>query len=289
MPEVDSQLQEQAKETEKFRNYVDSDRQNIVINHYRMMRQNQTVDFVKKMMKKYTFDKPRAMLSIEEVMKKLEGYVDSSDPDMSLPNILHAFQTAEGIRRAGKPDWMQLVGLLHDFGKVMFLWGAEEDGQVGTAAGPQWALGGDTWVVGARIPDSCVFPEFTHSNPDMANPLYNTELGIYQPHCGMHNLMYAYGHDEYMYQMLVANKSTIPKEGLAMVRFHSCYPWHTGGAYRQFMTQEDEELMQAVLDFNKFDLYTKDDSGKLTAPVEELWIYYKGLIDKYFPTEKLMW
>jgi inositol oxygenase len=74
-----------------------------------------------------------------------------------------------------------------------------------------------------------------------------------------------------------------------MVRFHSCYPWHTGGAYRQFMTQRDEDLLAAVLDFNKFDLYTKDDSGKLTAPIEELWIYYKGLIDKYFPTEKLMW
>ena len=31
-------------------------------------------------------------------------------------------------------------------GKVMFLWGAAEDGQSGTAEGPQFALGGDTWV-----------------------------------------------------------------------------------------------------------------------------------------------
>jgi inositol oxygenase len=73
-----------------------------------------------------------------------------------------------------------------------------------------------------------------------------------------------------------------------MIRFHSCYPWHNGGAYRQFMTQKDEELMKSVLHFNKYDLYTKDEQG-LSAPVEELWPYYKGLIQKYFPTEKLMW
>ena len=33
-----------------------------------------------------------------------------------------------------------------DVGKIMFLWGVEEDGQVGKATGQQWALGGDTWV-----------------------------------------------------------------------------------------------------------------------------------------------
>mmetsp|Transcript_20120 Transcript_20120/g.21865 ORF Transcript_20120/g.21865 Transcript_20120/m.21865 type:complete len:94 (-) Transcript_20120:1227-1508(-) len=73
---------ETPKATEQFRNYADSDRQEIVTNHYRMMRQNQTVEFVRKMNKKYSFETPRAILTIEEVMKKLEGYVDSSDPDL---------------------------------------------------------------------------------------------------------------------------------------------------------------------------------------------------------------
>lgn len=117
--------------------------------------------------------------------------------------MVHMLQTAEGIRRAGHPDWMQLVGLIHDMGKIMFLWGAPEDGQVGTAEGPQWALGGDTWVVGCRIPDCTVFPEFNTLNPDMHDERYNTELGIYQPQCGFENLQFAYGHDEYLYRMLV--------------------------------------------------------------------------------------
>lgn len=73
-----------------------------------------------------------------------------------------------------------------------------------------------------------------------------------------------------------------------MIRFHSCYPWHTGGAYRQLMNEKDERMLQWVLDFNKYDLYTKDESG-IAEGVEELWPYYQSLIDKYFPTDKLVW
>jgi hypothetical protein len=41
------------------------------------------------------------------------------------------------------------------------------------------------------------------------------------------------------------------------VRLHSCYPWHRGGAYREFMRPEDQEKLDWVLEFNKFDLYSK--------------------------------
>lgn len=102
---------------------------------------NQTVDFVERMHKKYTFETPRATMTIREAFTVLETYVDSSDPDISLPNMVHMLQSAEGIRNAGLPDWMQLVGLIHDMGKIMFLWGDAQDGQQGTADGPQWALG----------------------------------------------------------------------------------------------------------------------------------------------------
>ena len=59
----------------------------------------------------------------------------------------------------------QLVGLLHDMGKIMFLWGDKETGQIGKSDGPQWALGGDTWAVGCKIPDTVVFPEYNALNP----------------------------------------------------------------------------------------------------------------------------
>jgi hypothetical protein len=37
-------------------------------------------------------------------------------------------------------------------------------------------------------------------------------------------------------------------------RLHSCYPWHTGGAYKELMAPGDEVLMAAVNDFNQFDV-----------------------------------
>lgn len=70
-----------SKKVEAFRNYVDSDRQDIVTNHYRLMRSNQTVEFVDRMIAKYSFEKPRQKMTILEAFKKLETYVDSSDPD----------------------------------------------------------------------------------------------------------------------------------------------------------------------------------------------------------------
>lgn len=52
-------------------------------------------------------------------------------------------------------------------------------------------------------------------------------------------------------------------------------------------------MLPWVLEFNKFDLYTKDDTpvDNIDFSVEAVWPYYQGLISKYFPTEgeQLMW
>ena len=87
----------------------------------------------------------------------------------------------------------------------------------------------------------------------------------------------------------MANAATAPlaaiPEALAIVRLHSCYPWHRGGAYRQFHAPDDEKLLASVLEFNEFDLYSKSDSR---PDLDALWPYYQGLIDKYLPGE-LQW
>ncbi|MFK7873693.1 MAG: inositol oxygenase family protein [Oligoflexales bacterium] len=272
------------KPTEDFRNYHDSNRQHVVERHYQLMRQNQNLDFVKKMERKYLCFNHGSM-TIWEAFTALKGYVDSSDPDSSLPNLEHMLQTAEAIRAQGEPEWFQLVGLLHDMGKIQYLWGHQKDGQEGTAEGDQWALGGDTWVVGCKIPESVVFPHFNILNKDRSNPSLNTKYGLYQPHCGFKNLKFAWGHDEYMYQMLKHNNTHIPEVGLAVIRYHSCYPWHQEGEYQHFMNEEDKENLKWVLKFNQFDLYTKADKR---PNVEELWPYYQTLIDKYTPG-KLRW
>ena len=60
--------------------------------------------------------------------------------------------------------------------------------QEGTATGDQWALGGDTWVAGCKIPDSCVYPNFNTLNPDMHDERYRTEQGVYRDMRGARHL-----------------------------------------------------------------------------------------------------
>jgi len=59
-------------------------------------------------------------MNILDALDKLNDLVDESDPDVNIPNIVHAFQTAERIR-ADHPtlDWFHLTGLIHDLGKVI--------------------------------------------------------------------------------------------------------------------------------------------------------------------------
>lgn len=227
-------------------------------------------------------------MTIWEAFTAMESFVDASDPDTESPNLEHMLQTAEGLRKAGYPDWMQLTGLLHDLGKVQgVLAPVPEEGTDGTSVdGQQWALGGDTWVVGVPIPGTAEFPELSELNPDKGHPIYdNAEdkpCGMYEPHCGIANLQFAWGHDEYMYQVLKHNCPDFPEIGLACIRYHSCYPLHRDGEYKELLAPGDEEMLAHVRAFNEFDLYTKADEPPV---VEELRGYYQDLIDKYCPGE----
>ena len=83
-----------------------------------------------------------------------------------------------------------LTGLVHDLGKTLCLFGE-----------PQWAAVGDTFPVGCRFSDKIVFPEFFADNPDSQRADLMTETGIYQPGCGLDQVLLSWGHDEYMYRV----------------------------------------------------------------------------------------
>jgi inositol oxygenase len=251
-----------------------------VRNHYADMRKHQTEEYIRAMEKEFG-ELNKANMTLRQAFKLLEDYVDASDPDMELPNIVHAFMAAEAARRIGQPDWMQLTALLHDLGKMMFAFGKEENGMSGRAAGPQWALGGDTWVLGSPIPHSAVFPEFNKLNADHKK-LVDAGIDLNQNGTGIRNLRFAWGHDEYAYRVLSHTKNgcKLPEEALQIVRLHSCYPLHSKRAYDRLLAPGDDRILQAVIDFNKFDLYSKADNKNFD--MESLWPYYEGLMDKYF-------
>jgi inositol oxygenase len=105
-------------------------------------------------------------------------------------------QTAEAIRRDGKPDWMQVVGLVHDLGKILVCMGVC-DGQWDCVGKSWWLVDkkrgliglGDTFVVGCKFSDKIVYPETFKKNPDYYDEKLNTENGIYTPGCGLENVL----------------------------------------------------------------------------------------------------
>jgi inositol oxygenase len=233
------------KDKAKFRQYEDACDK--VKDFYREQHEKQTVAYNLKARNDFKF-KTRARMSIWEAMEKLNTLIDESDPDTSLSQIEHLLQSAEAIRRDGKPRWMQLTGLIHDLGKLLFFHGAEG----------QWDVVGDTFPVGCAFDSRIIYPDTFKKNPDHGHPVYGTKNGIYSPGCGLDNIMLSWGHDEYLYN-IVKDQSTLPAESLAMIRYHSFYPWHTGGAYMEFMDEHDWKMLEAVRAFNPYDLYSKSD------------------------------
>jgi len=149
---------------DSFRNYESSARQNVVEENYRKQHTMMTYEFVKEKQDKW-LSLDHGVHSVAEVIEMLDRLVDDSDPDVDIPNSVHDFQTAERIRKVWPGhDWFHLVGLLHDLGKVMALWGE-----------PQWCVVGDTFPVGCKFSDKCVFSYQFAANPDSMNSQYNTD------------------------------------------------------------------------------------------------------------------
>eukprot|EP01083_Nonionella_stella_P234596 825714_1 len=266
-----------------FRNYTNSPRQEEVERLYTLQHRSQTVEFNREVREKYC-KFTRARMGLWDMAQYLDNVVDESDPDTKLSQLAHAFQAAESLRKrfpGEKYDWLHLTGFIHDFGKFL----AVDDTEKGIVSLPQWAVVGDTFPVGCAFDKSNIFLEKFAANLDSDDSRYNSKLGIYTDGCGFDNVMLSFGHDEYMYQVCVHNKCTLPPEALYIVRYHSFQPWHRKGGYSHLASDRDREMLKWLNEFSDSDLYSKAEDKPDYASLE---IYYKGLIKKYFP-EILEW
>jgi inositol oxygenase len=97
----------------------------------------------------------------------------------------------------------------------------------------------------------------------------------------------------YAFQLTSSNShnvySLIRKEGLDMIRYHSAYPMHDKGGWKHLLKSGDEQRLEWIRLFNRFDLYTKDGDNDIRQNIDELWPYYQGLLEKYDLEEFLKW
>ena len=239
---------------------------------YKRMYKNQNLNFVLMMKEKYKI-LDNVKMTMNKALSLMDSFVDPSDPDLDEPNSIHAYQTAERIRKM-YPDnkEYQIIGLIHDLGKVLF-----------TFDEPDYAVVGDTFVVGCKLPKSIVYYDCIDFHPDKNNSIN----GLYREGCGLDDLYLSYGHDEYLYQVLKQNKDKhrLSEKYWDIIRYHSFYPWHKESEYSQFMNDKDYDTLKNVLEFNQFDLYSKEDDIHISNDVKQ---YYDNLLNEYFSGE-LQW
>jgi len=254
------------KTQEQFRDYEANARPS-VREFYRLNHQYQTHEFVLAKRKEF-LGLNRMTKGVWEAAEYLNQLVDDSDPDTDMSQLEHLLQTAEQLRRDGRPRWMILTGFVHDLGKILCLWGE-----------PQWAVVGDTFPTGCAYSNKIVFPQFFAANPDSRNPRFQSRSGIYDDGTGLDHVLLSWGHDEYIYNVC---KDYLPEEGLAMLRYHSFYPWHREREYDHLCTDHDREMLGWVQAFNPYDLYTKSHEK---PDVKALRPYYEDLIGEFFPPD----
>ncbi|HSX37553.1 MAG TPA: inositol oxygenase family protein [Chlamydiales bacterium] len=254
----------QEKPKEQYRVYDDTTPQH-VRDFYRVNHAFQTVDFVLRKEQEY-LPLRRQKMGIWDAIRIFDTLVDKSDPDLSLPQRYHLFQTAEALRKDGHPRWLILTGFIHDLGKLLTAYGE-----------PQWAVVGDTFPVGCAYSDKNVFAKYFENNPDCQDPLYQTRFGIYSEGCGLDNVHMSWGHDEYLYQVV---KNYLPIEAQYIIRYHSFYPAHLHGAYSYLMNEQDKKMMGWLELFRNYDLYSKNEEK---LDLDALMPYYEDLVAEFFP------
>ncbi len=252
-----------------FRDYKNV--KNNVVETYRKKHKNQTFKYSVDMNEYFCGDNINKINSdIWSMLLLSNDIIDESDPDINIGQINHAFQVAEKLRVLYPDDeQLQLVGLLHDLGKILLLpkFGNQE----------QWAVVGDIYPVGCAFSDKIVFGEFFSENLDTSNNKFNTKYGIYNNNVGFDKVQMCWSHDEYLYKIL-HNNCKLDDKYLKIIRYHSFYAFHRDNEYEYLADVCDMELKPLLKLFSDCDLYTKTDN---IVNIELLTPHYKNLVDKY--------
>jgi len=177
-------------------------------------------------------------------------------------------------------SWLPLIGLLHDMGKVL------AHKRMGGLK--QHEVVGDTFPVGAPFAPANVYykDRFFEKNPDLdfsKSKSTGNRFGIYVKHCGFDEVEMSWGHDEYGAWLLENNINHFPAEAFYLIKYHSFYPWHKGGAYSELANDKDYMTLPLLIFFQKSDLYSKRDTPYTKQELKEKKEYYEQLTEKYIP------
>jgi inositol oxygenase len=208
--------------------------------------------------------------TVRERFSSLADIRDESDSDLEgMSQLGHALQTANAMQVDGLgEDWL-VLGLIHDVGKILLQYGEL----------PEFVVG-DTFPVGCAYSPRIQHADYLALNPDAQNAELQTPCGIYEAGCGLEQVEFAYGHDEYLYTIL---KDNLPHEIAWTIRHHSFQS--VADDYTHLFDERDRALRESHLRvFARYDLYTKDPDAARADRLDE----FLELLDRWFP-EPIEW
>jgi len=177
---------------------------------------------------------------------------------------------AQSFQENGHHDddgWAALA-LIHNLGKIMFLFGCDADG---TSAEAPWAVLGDTYV--------------TADQPSVASSDSPDEERDWTSGVGLANVTCSFGRNEYLYQALKRNytKHKLPLECVNIARVQSLHAWYAGDAYANLEDDRDRALKPKVQEF----CAARDRCEKISSECHPSWDdpKWRDLVERMFGTE----
>lgn len=264
--------------------------------HYKQSWARQSLDYVWKMREQYSgfnlckMNISKALRLVKNIpchSFKIKSENSSDNEDISIRTFM--FTMAEEARLCGHPDWLQLVALIHDLGRVIKL---IDVSSLMDFQEYDWTIAIVSRVVGCNPSRSTSFKEFSYLRSDSHDSRYNTNLGIYHEGCGLHGLDLTWTGQEYLYSMLKHNEVDIPYEGLSIIRYFLLNEWHTHGECQEFQSVDDEDLKSLVLDFYNLRQRVKRNLNKELSDedCDRLWkTHYEWIAMKYGCSGVLDW
>lgn len=244
----------------------------------RIMRKYQTRAFVQQQMAKYG-DFQHAALSVADACKMLLELAGDHELELAESWLLkYMLATAEAVREDGHPDWFQLAVFLRALGLLFLGWTDDNNAVLRSIAPREWLEENRTWVVGEPIPETLPFPELNALNANHNAPSTKQPAG---EELGMDNATLPWTPDEYLFRVLMHNKTSLPAEALQSIRFWSLQSWYQQDHYNHLCTRQDldtKEWLQTMCSYSSI----SDDAVNAVEP-EKLLPYYLGVADKYLP------
>lgn len=231
---------------------------------------------------------------------------DSSSTTCSRTMNLRSFcfYFAEQFRCSGQPDWLCLVALVHELGRcVRFVEKREkirgDESKNDDKGDYDWTVACRARVIGCRpstsVSQASLHDEFRTMCLDEEDPLYCTELGMYEQGCGLSTVLMQWAGPEYMYWMLRHNGAMLPELALQIIRYFSLSGWHRRGEYSNLTNTLDESIRDIVSDFDEERRIARREcvrnvSELALSDCDRLWqSYYFPIAAKYGCESDLSW